>query len=73
MSIQQKNGTWYAVIMYMDCSKKRYKWVKAASEKDAAKLERSLRTDLSRGEVTFGKKTDFWIGYTKLDNFHKVM
>ena len=59
MSIQQKNGVWYAVIMYMDGSKKRYKWVKAASEKDAAKLERSLRTDLSRGEVTFGRKTDF--------------
>ena len=43
----------------MDGTKKKYKWVKAASEKDALKLDRSLRTDLSRGEITFGKKTDF--------------
>ncbi|MDT8902228.1 tyrosine-type recombinase/integrase [Anaeroselena agilis] len=60
MSIQEKNGIWYAVIMYRDplTNKKKYKWVRAGkSSKEAEKLERSLRTDLDRGNITFSDKT----------------
>ena len=57
MSVEKKNNIYYAVIPYTECGKKKHKWVwSGTSLKDAEKLERQLRTDYDRGEITFGKK-----------------
>lgn len=58
VSIQQKNGVYYVVLMYRDnLGKKKYKWVRAGkSIKEAERMERRLRTDLDREEITFSKR-----------------
>ena len=57
MSIEQKNGIYYAVIPYTDSGKQKHKWVRSGTSiKEAEKLERKLRAEYERGEITFGKK-----------------
>lgn len=58
MSVQFKDGIWYAVIYYRDeFNKKRYKWFPAEGQKAAERLEREIRTKLDKGELTITNKT----------------
>ena len=51
MSIQEKNGIWYAVVTYRDnFNKKKHKWVKAGGKREAQKLDAKLRTNTDTGD-----------------------
>jgi integrase len=58
MSVQKKGDNYFAVVMYRDeLGKKKYKWVNAGpSIREAEKLERRIRADLERGEISFAEK-----------------
>jgi hypothetical protein len=58
MSVQFKDGIWYAVIYYRDeLNKKRYRWYPAEpnTEKAAEKLERKLRYKKDAGEAIYAE------------------
>jgi len=58
MSIQFKDGIWYAVVYYRDeFGKQKYKWFPAEGKQAAKNLEREKRTDMQRGEVIITSKT----------------
>jgi integrase len=60
MSIQFKDGIWYAVIYYRDeLNKKRYRWYPAEpnTEKAAEKLERKLRYKKDAGELIVSERS----------------
>jgi integrase len=64
MSIQKKGDTYYVVVMYRDLNdKKKYKWYNAGpSISIAEKMERSIRTDIERGDKVISPRM-------KLDQF----
>ena len=50
MSVQEKNGTWYAVISYRDeFNKRKKKWVKAGNITQAKKMDKKLQSDMQKG------------------------